>query len=96
MVSTIIVGPAYGRDYKSAKEARKAWDENRDFVCFGPFGGMATSQADCFELGYNVQIRYSKLEKALFIPAEEMKDVRGVIPEWDSETFGPQEEGDVL
>lgn len=91
-VSTLIVGPAYGRDYKTPAEARKAWDENRDFVCFGPYRGTATNQADCYELECNVQIRFSNLEKVLFIPWEEMRNTKGVIPEWDEETFGPQDE----
>lgn len=95
-METIIVGPAYGRDYKTKAEALKAWNDNRDFVCYGKYKGMATSQADCFNLKCNVEIRYANLEKAIFIPADELKDVNGVIPEWDTETFGSQDdEGDL-
>lgn len=91
-ISTLVVGPAYGRDYKTAAEARKAWDENRDFTCLGLYQGVATSQADCYEAECNVQIRFNNLENVLFIPWEEMRDTKGVIPEWDEATFGPQDE----
>jgi len=88
MNETIIVGPAYGRDYKYAKEARQAWDENRDFICYGRYKGMATNQADCFNMKCDVEIRYNNLEKVIYIPYFELKDVNGVVPEWDSEVFG--------
>jgi len=31
-MNNLILTPAYGRDYKTAKEARQAWDDNKDFV----------------------------------------------------------------
>ena len=94
-IDTLTVGPAYGRDYKSKAEVMKAWDENRDFICYGHYQGTATSQGDCYELGVNVQIRYNKLEKVIYIPHSELKDTRNVIPEWDEKTFGKQEPEDL-
>lgn len=91
-IDTLTIGPAYGRDYKSKAEVMKAFDEGRDFICYGQYQGTAVTQGECFEYGVNVQIRYSKLEKVIYIPHAQLKDTRGVIPEWDEKTFGPQDD----
>ena len=54
--------PAYGKDYKSTKEARAAWDAGADFViqCVAhPFDGKLMSKRDA-EPGYQYSIRYRK------------------------------------
>lgn len=59
--------PAYGRDYKSKKEALKAFNDNKDFEVndFLFRGGIYTNKADLIKLGYRtVTLRYGKLRKA--------------------------------
>lgn len=56
----LTVVPAYGRDYKSAKEAKAAWAAGKDFVIatFGPDDGRYVNNADYSE---KVMIRYKRL-----------------------------------
>lgn len=35
----ITVIPAYGRDYRSQKEVKQAWEEGKDFMIVTLFGG---------------------------------------------------------
>jgi hypothetical protein len=52
------VSPAYGRDYKSAKEAMKDWKDGKDFRCRPQ--GVYTSIRD-WKLDDVIEIRYNKL-----------------------------------
>ena len=55
--------PAYGRDYKSAKEVQAAWDAGKDFrICdiSSPYDGAYTSIRDA-KPGDSFLIRYKKL-----------------------------------
>ena len=64
--------PAYGRDYKSAKAAKAAYNEGNDFIVndfSSPRDGsyvnkeqLQGDQAPCF-----INIRYSKLRKVTVI-----------------------------
>lgn len=59
----MIVTPAYGRDYKSAKSAKADWKEGKDFIVqdfFSPWDGKPCSIRDTKE---KVFIRYDKLRK---------------------------------
>lgn len=38
-MSYITLQPAYGRDYKSAKEVKAAWEAGKDFMVASMFGG---------------------------------------------------------
>lgn len=59
---TLVVSPAYGRDYKTAKEALADWEKGKDFKIQGPpvFCGTYCSIRDSnkFEA---VEIRFKKL-----------------------------------
>ena len=35
MFKSLLVTPAYGRDYLTEEQARKAWDDGKDFLCYG-------------------------------------------------------------
>lgn len=59
----LVISPAYGRDYKSAKDAISDFVVGKDFKMESiGHGGMYCSIRD-FEKGVEVLIRYSKLTK---------------------------------
>lgn len=54
--------PAYGRDYKSAKDVKADWDANKDFIIAdisSPYDGKPINKQDAPPGTYN--IRYKKL-----------------------------------
>ena len=57
--------PAYGRDYKSAKEVKEAWEAGKDFVIndiTSPNDGSYINKEDASKAGMkSVLIRYKKL-----------------------------------
>lgn len=63
--------PAYGRDYKSQKDVKAAWDAGKDFVVntFGPDNGRYINKEDAerFAKGQTLNIRYSKNTKVCVI-----------------------------
>ena len=67
----MTVIPAYGRDYKSQKEVKDAWETNQDFQIVGihRFSGAYVSKADLEKHGQgeSVTVRYAKMRKALVI-----------------------------
>lgn len=63
-MTTLI--PAYGRDYKSQKEVREAWNGRKDFmICdvSSADDGRYTSKGDWS--GRSVLIRYNKLRSVV-------------------------------
>lgn len=65
--------PAYGRDYKSQKEVKAAWEEGKDFEIrdiSSPYNGKMMSIRDA-EKGWTYNIRYSKLMKIVSIKVKE-------------------------
>ena len=62
--------PAYGRDYKSQKEAKEDWQAGKDFViaCFGhPNDGSYINRTDWITGGKTekLTIRYAKSTKTV-------------------------------
>jgi hypothetical protein len=60
----MTVVPAYGRDYKSIKDVRAAWDAGKDFQITDLFSGndgRYVNKADSG--GMTIMARYSKLRK---------------------------------
>ena len=80
MFRTHAVSPAYNRDYKTASEARAAWDEGKDFIheC-GPHcpnsGGMYLNKADVDQFAPNdgVEVHFNSLTRSVVVKEE--KDV---------------------
>lgn len=65
-MSTLL--PAYGRDYKSAKEAKAAYIQGSDFILndiTSPWNGKYCSCRD-FE-GQEVKLRYNKMKDATLV-----------------------------
>jgi hypothetical protein len=63
-MENIIITPAYGRDYKSAKSALVDFDANKDFIVksfSSPWDGKPVNKEQLS--GYVVQIRFDKLRK---------------------------------
>lgn len=61
--------PAYGRDYKSAKEVKAAFDAGADFAIASPFDGSGyTNKEDLLRLGVGqVVIRYKAHRSATVV-----------------------------
>lgn len=64
-----ILTPAYGRDYKSAKEVRKDFEAGKDFLIFFPSGPYCSIRD--IPAGTDVLIRYRGLRMVtkLTVPA---------------------------
>lgn len=65
----MTITPAYGRDYKSAKDATYAFNHNRDFIVAGfnlegnmNDNGRTVNKQD-LKKGNRVTIRYARLTK---------------------------------
>lgn len=69
MITTdyLTVSPAYGRDYKSAKEAQEAFLSGKDFVMDSPGQGGTYCSVRDFAPGTIVEVRFNKKEKLLFV-----------------------------
>ena len=70
MIRSIIIAPAYGRDYKSAAEARQAYYAGKDFIIESidsPYWGTYCSIRDL--KSYDVEIRFDRCRKFTIIPA---------------------------
>lgn len=64
--------PAYGRDYKTQKEVISDWKAGKDFIVanlFSPWDGKLCNLQDIKNEGKekNVMIRFSRLQKLVFI-----------------------------
>ena len=72
----IVLSPAYGRDYKSAKEVKAALFSGKDFriESIGPNAGRYCSLRD-FPVGQVLNVRYRSLRQVLVITVtSEMKN----------------------
>lgn len=58
----LVVTPSYGRDYPSAKAAKAAWFEGKDFTIAGPLSesGRQVNKDDVGPTD-SIQIRYKRL-----------------------------------
>jgi len=55
--------PAYGRDYKSAKETKQAFLDGKDFILYditSPWDGKPCSIRD-FDPGQHIELRYANM-----------------------------------
>jgi len=68
-MKTLTIGPRYGRDYNSAKEAKADFEANKDFTSFGLNSyGQAVNKADCLTFGVeSVKLRFKALTQAVNI-----------------------------
>ena len=60
--------PAYGRDYKNAKDVKNAWVNGHDFIIadvFSEWSGKPTNIHD-EHTGY-INIRYNRLRKVVVV-----------------------------
>lgn len=67
----ITLTPAYGRDYKSKKEALEAFYQGKDFILndfSSPYDGKPCSIRD-FNKGAQVLLRYGNLRKTVIASA---------------------------
>ena len=73
----VVVSPAYGRDYRSASDAKAAFLAGKDFKLESLFGkhqryGLYCSIRD-FAEGASVEVRYSRLTKLTVIRVKEAR-----------------------
>ena len=66
-MTTLIVQPAYGRDYKSVAAVIKDWNANKDFriATFGPDHGRYINKQDA--VGITINVRYQRDTKITVI-----------------------------
>ena len=68
---SITISPAYGRDYRSKKEAESAFQENQDFIVESVMSGYAGSYCNLADLKAgrikSVEIRYAKKAKVTIV-----------------------------
>ena len=60
----LTVVPAYGRDYKTAKAARKDWAAGKDFIIsdfFDRYDGKPINKQDADRAGIKAQLRFRNL-----------------------------------
>jgi hypothetical protein len=61
-MAILSVEPAYGRDYKTQKEVKEAWNQGKDFMInsiFSPDYGRYVNKEDAPKKSY-VNIRFKK------------------------------------
>jgi len=67
---SVTVSGAYGRDYKSPKDALKDWKDGKDFYCHA-IDGMPSRYSYCscrdFESTDEIHIRYDRLERMIIL-----------------------------
>jgi hypothetical protein len=63
MTTYQTVTPAYGRDYKSKKDAIADWNAGKDFQCQPQ--GCYISKREANEAGLAINIRYKKLQHVI-------------------------------
>ena len=71
----MVVTPAYGRDYKSGKEAKEDFLAGKDFIIadmFSRWDGKPCSIRD-FDEGELIEIRYAKLRKLVMVTVKKEK-----------------------
>ena len=62
ILDSVTLCPAYGRDYRSARQAREDFDQGKDFEVYTPWSsGQKSSKAELKALGVKrANIRYNK------------------------------------
>ena len=69
-MNQITVVPAYGRDYKTVKEVKEAFNKNFDFTIanfFHPYDGKSANKEDLKKEFSHVLIRFNRLMKTTLI-----------------------------
>ena len=67
-MNTLILTPAYGRDYRNKKEVLQDFHANKNFILNDMTGTCYINKQDIGP-NINVNIRYSKLRKVLTLRA---------------------------
>jgi hypothetical protein len=69
-MSYVSAVPAYGRDYKSQKEVKAAWEEGKDFriqaMMMPEYDGQYVNKDNC-PPGLTLNIRYKRLTQVCVI-----------------------------
>jgi hypothetical protein len=70
--------PAYGRNYKSIKEVKEAFNADKDFIIasVGPWMGKYINRQQLIGVEQFVMIRYAKLTKEVKMEVS----AKGVVP----------------
>lgn len=67
-----VLTPAYGRDYKSLKDAQKDFDDGKDFRLNSYNGDCYISIRD-FKEPQEIQVRYKKLTQVGFLKIKKIE-----------------------
>jgi len=70
-MSHITVSPAFGRDFKSGKDAKAAWESGKDFIVqdfMSPWDGKPINLEDAKKAGFQeVNIRFKKMASVVVV-----------------------------
>lgn len=66
-MSYLVVSPAYGRDYKNAKDAKADWTSGKDFVNESAMFTGGGTYVNSNDWTGSVEIRYARKTKAAVI-----------------------------
>lgn len=70
-MSHITVSPAFGRDFKSGKDAKAAWESGKDFILHdfsSPWDGKPINLEDAKKAGFGeVNIRFARMTKVVVV-----------------------------
>lgn len=69
-MARLTLVPAYGRDYKSQKEVREAWNTGKDFLIndmSSTYNGKYVNKDDLVEWTGTLNIRYKRLTQVCVI-----------------------------
>ncbi len=87
---SLVLIPAYGRDYNTAAEVKADWEKNKDFkiASIGPYAGQFINKQDADSMGIpkGSYIRYKRLSELTFVGVWEE-------PESENETCEETDEG---
>ena len=77
---SIVLSPAFGRDFKSKKAVLEAFDADKDFIIESfdnPFCGKPVNKSQLIEAGeFSVMIRFSNMRKVVPVNLEVNGEVK--------------------
>lgn len=77
MQATVVLTPAYGKDYKSRNEAVEAYKSGKDWILHDPTSRWNGRYCSCRDfVGQTVELRYNKKQDVVLVnhnPKEETK-----------------------
>ena len=75
-MNSITLTPSYGRDYKSAKEAKESFLGGKDWIVASISNPYCGRQCSILDLkGFRVELRYKKLTKVAIVTVKQLDSI---------------------